>query len=327
MVSGPLAREDSFFRSGHQEGFGTGTGVLAIADAGPRAGLGHLARTSALVVALGVRGIEASCRGLGAMSKFTFDGVLWEPAAQSDVIAEAPEARAIVLDSYELRADELAREGPLACFYDGSGRTSVAAASLVIAPALEASGRSGWLCGLEYACLRPSYWGLPPISPSPTFHRILVTTGADPEGIARALVAAAISGVPRAEVRCVRGPQTPPLAMEGAVEVEVHDDLRPELALADLVLCLGGQTALEAACLGVPTVAIAAVENQHSNVARLAAIGAIEAAKLDDELPALLAYLAADPHRRAELGRGARAAVDGFGALRVAAALEGLLSY
>ena len=86
------------------------------------------------------------------------------------------------------------------------------------------------------------------------------------------------------------------------------------------------QTALEAASLGGPTVAIAMVENQRANVERLEAVGAVEQGALDESLSGRLRRLASDFRRRTHLGRTAREAVDGFGALRVAGVLEDWLA-
>jgi spore coat polysaccharide biosynthesis predicted glycosyltransferase SpsG len=91
-----------------------------------------------------------------------------------------------------------------------------------------------------------------------------------------------------------------------------------------MVVCLAGQTALEAACLGVPAVVVAAVDNQRPNARHLAATGAAVAVDLDDgALAEAIAGLAGDRERRVRMARAARAAIDGFGALRVAAAIEG----
>jgi spore coat polysaccharide biosynthesis predicted glycosyltransferase SpsG len=98
------------------------------------------------------------------------------------------------------------------------------------------------------------------------------------------------------------------------------------LAACDLLLCLGGQTALEAASLGVPAIVIAAVDNQRANATHLDAIGAAVAGENSlDALTEGVARLACDFEHRRALSHRARRSVDGFGALRVAAALEELI--
>jgi spore coat polysaccharide biosynthesis predicted glycosyltransferase SpsG len=155
---------------------------------------------------------------------------------------------------------------------------------------------------------------------------VLVTTGAtDPDGVSARLLEAVREGLPGTSVRRVRGPQCEPVKIDGIVEVDAPADLRNELRQTDLVVCLGGQTALEAACLGVPTLALAVNVNQQANVERLAAAGAVESATLDEDLAGHIRSLGRDPQRRARLSRSARRAVDGFGALRVAAEIERLL--
>ena len=152
---------------------------------------------------------------------------------------------------------------------------------------------------------------------------MLVTTGASDLGsVAERLVHAAIASAPGAEIRHVRGAAAQPMRVAGVTEVGPLPGLRRELEAADLVVCLGGQTALEAASLGRPTVAVAAAGNQQPNVAKLAEAGAVVAVDLSDDLCATLEQLVRDPERRRSLGIGGRQAVDGLGAIRVAAALR-----
>jgi spore coat polysaccharide biosynthesis predicted glycosyltransferase SpsG len=114
-------------------------------------------------------------------------------------------------------------------------------------------------------------------------------------------------------------------APEGVEPVVAPPHLADEIRAAGMVVCLAGQTALEAACLGVPAVVVAAVDNQRPNARRLEATGAAVAVDLDGPLTEGIEALAGDRPRRAEMARAARAAVDGFGALRVAAAIDARL--
>lgn len=255
-----------------------------------------------------------------------FDGVRWEPATASESLAALAVARGVLLDTYREDPEALGLgRAPCVYFHDAGTPDPPAGVDIVIS-SQDTDGRTGWLCGLPYCCLRPGYWGKPAVPISERVERVLVTTGAmDPGGASEALVAATRSALPGTDVRRVRGPYASSLGAADVAEVEAPDDLRPLLEEVDLVLCLGGQTALESASLGVPTVAVALVENQRANVARLAAVGAVVAAKLDGGLASALSALASDHRRRIELSRTAYAAVDGFGALRVAAVIERLL--
>jgi spore coat polysaccharide biosynthesis predicted glycosyltransferase SpsG len=67
------------------------------------------------------------------------------------------------------------------------------------------------------------------------------------------------------------------------------------------------------------------VDNQRPNAGRLAAAGAAVAVDLDGPLAEAIGALAADRERRRAMSVAARAAVDGFGALRVAAAIDARL--
>jgi spore coat polysaccharide biosynthesis predicted glycosyltransferase SpsG len=296
------------------------TYLLALADAFAGTGLGHLSRSSAVVNALRLRGVTVRCLALTAESPREFDGVSWEPADVATARAAAAEAPTILLDTYTVRLDRVG--GPVAAFYD-PGALFPEAASLLIAQGVRPSEQPTWLCGLRHACVRPGFWGTPPVTVTDTVRRVVVTTGGtDPGDISEVLAAAAHTALPLAEVRRIRGPQAAYAAVSGVTEVHAPVDLRLELAAADLVICLAGQTAFEACSLGVPVVAVAPVENQQANLERLVEAGAIEAAELGGGLVGLLADVAADPSRRRQRAAAARAAVDGFGSLRVAGEIE-----
>jgi spore coat polysaccharide biosynthesis predicted glycosyltransferase SpsG len=296
--------------------------ITAIADAFPAAGLGHLARSSAVVAALRSRGLEVSCLAHGASQPITFDRVRWEPW---DGVSEPLSAGSTLLDTYTL--DWKPNGSRLITFFDPGTKLQEAAA-LTIAPAVDAAaGHGDWLCGLQYTCLRPGYWGAPAALLREEVRRVVVTTGGgDPGQASLRLVSAAQAAMPAAQIRRVRGPFAHPLGMVGVTELDAPTDLRGELSRADLVLCLGGQTAAEAASLGVPTVAVAAVDNQRATVARLARLGAVAAGEFDDGLVETLQRLARSPSCRELQADAGRRAVDGFGALRVAGEIERLLA-
>jgi spore coat polysaccharide biosynthesis predicted glycosyltransferase SpsG len=299
--------------------------VLALADARPESGLGHLARSSAVVTALRLHGVETHCLALGGETEIWFDGIAWVPDASAP--ARPDDVGAVLLDSYVQTETDHEALGPVACFFDGNRPAPSSAAQIVIAPAADPKPRSGWLSGLRYACLRPAFWGICGLEPAPAVTTVLVATGAtDPDGISTRLLEATLEALPSASVRRIVGPGCEPSEQRGVADVNAPSDLRSELRRADLVVCLGGQTALEAACVGVPTLAVAINDNQDANVAHLAAAGAVEAAGLDGDLSACIRTLAGDAARRTLLGRSARQAIDGFGALRVAAEIESLLA-
>jgi spore coat polysaccharide biosynthesis predicted glycosyltransferase SpsG len=289
--------------------------LVAVADAMPTAGLGHLGRSSAVVVALRARGVTVECVANGAPAPVEVDGVRWTPG-------EPPRGEPLLVDTYVLDPESI--EEPCAWFDDG--RPAPPSARVLIAPSRPGDGDPRRLHGLEWSCLRPVFWGEPAVPVAETVQRVLVASGGgDPGGAAAKLSAAVRAALPRARIRLVVGPQAMSAAPEGVEPVVSPPHLAGEIRAAGLIVCLAGQTALEAACLGVPAVVVAAVDNQRPNARRLAATGAAVAVDLDGPLADEIEALGADRARRAEMARAARGAVDGFGALRVAAAIDARL--
>ncbi|RIK10025.1 MAG: hypothetical protein DCC49_04420 [Acidobacteria bacterium] len=97
------------------------------------------------------------------------------------------------------------------------------------------------------------------------------------------------------------------------------------IAMADMVVCAGGVTALEAACIGRPTVALALAENQLANVAGLAGEGTLVAAT-DSTLGQVVSELLSDREKFLGLGSRGRKLVDGLGAERAAEAIGRIFS-
>lgn len=100
------------------------------------------------------------------------------------------------------------------------------------------------------------------------------------------------------------------------------DDLASLMYMSDLVISAAGTTIWELCCLGVPTAAVWAVDNQHQGYAQVvaagAAIGLGGPGLGDDERVAdLLARTLADPRLRDRLAVAGRRVVDGLGAWRV----------
>jgi UDP-2,4-diacetamido-2,4,6-trideoxy-beta-L-altropyranose hydrolase len=112
-----------------------------------------------------------------------------------------------------------------------------------------------------------------------------------------------------------------------SVELCIDPTNYPVLLLgADLGIGAGGVSALERACLGLPSIVIETAANQAPGTRMLAALGAVESlGPLEhlqpDRLGAAIAALAADAGRRAVMSRKAVAAVDGCGPARVVARL------
>ena len=281
--------------------------VVLIADAGAGAGLGHIARSSALGAALLERGAQISAFGLQLGTPTERYGVQWLPA---DGFSELS-ASAIVLDSYkadrEFRAS-LRAIAPLAVFGgDDDLRDDV---DLRIT---------------EPACLGPPYWAVAAHEPPEAVRRVLVATGGgDVIDVGYGLATELRGRLPNASIALVRGPFSDQHAPPGVELVSAPPTLDREFAQADLVVCAGGQTLLEALAVGVPVVAMAVADNQRRQLAVLAGAGAVVAAEGPSEAVEAAARLACELEARQGLTRAARAAVDGRGALRAADAVLAL---
>ena len=281
--------------------------IALIADGAPGAGLGHLGRSSAVAVALRARGAEIAAYAYGAEEPRTVDGVTWEP------YTAPPSARTVVLDTYTMSAADragLAASAALAVFDDGGELPPGTA--LVVTAAPVAAPRRGPLVlpGLRHAALRAPFWGLPERHVRERVERVLVTTGGGSlQDAGVELARDARAALPDAAVALVRAPRARFEAPTGVELVDAPPSLLDELLAADVVITAAGQTALEAVATGAATIALPLVDNQRRNAEALAAAGA---AVIGDPR-ARLSY-----EQRVELARRGQAAVDGFGALRIA---------
>jgi len=282
--------------------------IAVVADGGPASGLGHLGRSTAIAAALRARGLEVTCRAYGASEPRTIDGVEWTPGTASGDL--------LVLDTYTMPADErdaLAAGAPLVSMHDHGGRPP--GAVLVVTVGGEPGPNT--LAGLRYAPLRAPFWGLPRREVSPEARRVLVTTGGgalQDAGVAIAREAATVFD----EVALVRGPYAAFDAPAGVELIDAPPVLLEHLLAADVVITAAGQTALEAAATGAATVAIPFVDNQRRQAARLAEAGAAVAAEPHE------AVAAARSLDREALAQAGQAAIDGYGALRIAFAIAAL---
>jgi spore coat polysaccharide biosynthesis predicted glycosyltransferase SpsG len=303
--------------------------VLLVADAGREAGLGHIARSSAIAVALACREVETGAYAYGADAPFRFDGVDWAPLRRPEVPA-APD-HVLVIDSYRLPREVIARAAAShrLVFMHDHGSVPPGAALVVSAAARSADDDTRHLDGLAYAALRPGFWGLPPRTLGDGVHGLLVATGGGrlaETGSEVSLVLAA--AFPEATVTLVRGPHAATAAPANIKVLEAPRSLLEPLLAADLVVSGAGQTMLEAAAAGTPCVALPLVPNQRRQAAALAdldAVRLVDPPRAEAAAAACL-ELAGDADARRRLSLNGRRAVDGYGALRVAFAIARLAS-
>jgi spore coat polysaccharide biosynthesis predicted glycosyltransferase SpsG len=251
--------------------------------------------------------------------------VRWEPWRPDDA-ALKPAPDLLVLDTYD-RADwqRLAslKHGRLAAFEDALPEDP-SAADVTIAP-VGASGADGRvLAGLRFACLRRPFWDVEPRQIRDSAERVLVTTGGgDLGGLAARIATHLGERLAVVEIELVWGPGFGGEPPEGVKVLERPASLLEPLLRADAVVCAAGQTMLEAAAAGAPALVLEGAPNQRSQIAALAERGAvlpIREEKVSDALEELLESASL----RRDLSRRSQEAVDGRGALRIAAELEAL---
>jgi UDP-2,4-diacetamido-2,4,6-trideoxy-beta-L-altropyranose hydrolase len=295
--------------------------VVLVADAGKTAGLGHISRCSAVAVALRCRGVQVRCFANGVTDPFERDGVDWTPI-NGEQLPPAP-GGILVVDSYRFSPSALAAASGLArlvVLHDFGEPPPTAA--LVVAVAVPSSdGGSGRLGGLAHAALRPAFWGLPERDITDPVRRVLVTTGSGMFGEFGCAVAQAVrDALPEVNVAIVRGPDAAFLVPAGIELIDAPDSLVAPLLEADLVITAAGQTMLEAAACGTPSVAMALVENQRRQALLLTELGAVLLVDPPEPAAAAIAVseLCKDIGRRRQLGHKGQQAVDGYGALRIA---------
>ncbi|HEX6753800.1 MAG TPA: hypothetical protein VF093_09480 [Solirubrobacterales bacterium] len=288
-------------------------------------GLGHLARCTALACALGAEGFEVETLGLGAGREIEIDGVRWEPWQLDVAIVAAitePTPDLLVLDTYDRLAWQRVPELPhrlLAAFADALPHPG--AAGIVIGPQY---GPGHDDPGLEFACLRRPFWDVAARALRDSPERVLVTTGGgDLGGLGGRIAAHLGERLPRIEIELVWGPGFAGEPPRGVTVLDRPASLLEPLLRADAVVCTGGQTMLEAAATGTPAVVLEGAPNQRPQIARLAAREAILLVD-EEQVPEALEGLLGSASQRRELSSRAQEAVDGQGALRIAAELAAL---
>lgn len=312
--------------------------ALIAVDFTPDSGLGHVRRGLAIGAALSRSGwsvtVANTASGEIDLSGAT-DGIRTVSGLESggiDLKSLRADFHACVVDSYEASSDLRMNLAPYLAIDDYYLPLPGAIAVLNSAPEADASryqldekliGASYALLGEDVLVARESC-GDPGFPPRHVYVWLGAAGSAElMEVVTRALAVA----LPEAEVLVspvLAGPALsradPTPAPPGRPARAGFQGGASYIAMADMVICAGGVTALEAACLGRPAVALVLAENQRANVTGLASEGTLIEAT-GSTLEDAIRELGSKREQFAELSRRGRKLVDGHGAERAAEAI------
>lgn len=329
--------------------------IIAIrANAGREVGFGHVRRCVSLATALAARQVsvvfivnpesEPSAwlhEIPGASVELVSATEIGSLAATIATVA-AKRAYALIVDSYDVRAEALADVSvPVAALVDAPPPQALSATLLVNGAANAADhfhplkDGAEALLGPKYILLRSAFSRLVEHETRSVVSQILVMAGgSDQQGLSSSFVKAARAAVPGACVTAVAGPYVPHEVVQALRHTATADsqlqvlqnpaDIEFLMRSADIAVTTGGQTTYELAATGTPTVAVMAAPNQLSNLRGLSDRGTlvwVETASktaLEQQLTEKIAALANDCTVRRAMSSAGQSTVDGLGAERVA---------
>jgi UDP-2,4-diacetamido-2,4,6-trideoxy-beta-L-altropyranose hydrolase len=312
-------------------------------DCGAGVGLGHLERMLALADALRPdldvavivpEGDVALRERVVDRGHTALDGSGPSAHRVGAAVSDAPSVHVVVLDGYVFDVTmqrRIRKRAPLTVVDDLRLPTDC---DLAVHPSpggddMRPAGAATFLGGAAYALLRASFLearnlvstrGRPQRS-------VLVSTGAtDLDGLGERVSSELLRRDATVEVIRIVGPDT-------RIDTKhVHPrerllvapaGLGDALAGASVYVGAAGTTAVQAACVGIPSVLTAAVSNQTAQAAALAAAGCAVVAGAH-ELATQCLELLDDPARCEQMAALGRTLVDGRGAARVATAVRNL---
>lgn len=324
-------------------------------DASRNIGLGHIRRCLSLADALKLYDAEVEffihgddmAGSLMRNSGYSYSWIQEPGGLPTPEVLSTSDA--LIVDSYFLETSHFQRctgMVPIVTAIDDMGKHSLPVDIVVnqnlSALQLNYSVREDTQClfGADYALLSQKFLKLRDRE-KPDQLRILIVMGGTDLHRQTEKVIDAISGLPATfYLDIVIGPSSDSLeeirraAAALSMLAYVHidpPDIASVMARATLAISTGGVTALELACLGIPTVVLTVADNQLAPAEALSRHGAVfNLGPYDqirpDELVTILRGLLVDPVSRMKMARAGRKFVDGLGAQRVAEAIMGRIS-
>jgi UDP-2,4-diacetamido-2,4,6-trideoxy-beta-L-altropyranose hydrolase len=316
--------------------------ALLAPDCGPGVGLGHLERMLALADALRAHATVSLIIPEGdAVLRRRVAGrghtVIEAPGETADrvasVIAAVESVDRVVLDGYVFDAafQRRIRDRAPLTVVDDLGLA--ADCDLAVNPSpggerLRPTSTDAFLGGASYALIRASFLDARAtvLRDGRARRTVLVSTGAtDIGGISGHVTTELLARDATVEVVRVVGPDADGIpANEPRLRLLVSPaSLAEALARSTVYVGAAGTTAVQAACVGVPSVINDAVANQSAQAAALAGAGCAVVADAGDLATECL-HLLDDPSRCDAMAEHGRALIDGRGAQRVADAIRRL---
>jgi spore coat polysaccharide biosynthesis predicted glycosyltransferase SpsG/SAM-dependent methyltransferase len=292
-----------------------------IADGGPQTGFGHLGRCLAIAEELGGDAVFAIEDESAAEFVRTHGGRVGEqPAPVVLIDRRAPTS------AEEVRERQAAGARVVLLDDAGDGRDC---ADLVIDPPTAAAWpptRTPRLAGFEHVLLRREVReGVEANASGRSPTVLLAMGGSDPTNATPVLAQAlADAGI---DVSVAIGPGYRGERPRVGTIIDRPERFVAALARSQLLVASFGHTLLEAAHLGIPAIAVAALPEHREDAAAFCANGTavlFDSSSGPQALVELVRELLADEGRRAALAERGRALVDGRGAERVAAAIREL---
>lgn len=305
----------------------------------PEVGGGHVARCSALAVALK--------RHSAVFAVIESGGEIWQDRFDAAGVQTLPDNglgdrlfAGVVLDDYAFGSKEVLRwrkctTGLVVQIEDFGTPLPGIDMAVNATPGMAGDRLAGVpaLLGAEFAMLATPYTKRPRVRIRPRIERVVVGIGWVDRYSVTERVLSALARVfgPETRVDILLGTNSPNVKHVAALvnarsEWFLHpDEAEPWRLLedADMAVSGAGQGLLERLAFGIPTLAISVATNQEPSLTGAASVGAVVdlgglAAASEEKIARYVASLATDFERRRAISVAAQTLVDGNGASRVA---------
>lgn len=304
------------------------TEIFCFADAGIRVGSGHIFRLYPVVEALARTKIPVEMITPVHRTKLVGMGLRNVRSGNAAVFAQVlgeKQRCTIIVDSYRQRKILSAQAGanPIVLFDDHYAPPQEVALVINAAPSATPESYRSDLCtllGPKYASVHSAFCGARrQFQVREKICKIMVALGGNDTGsLLPALTCKLLGQFSTAElVVCgAPGADIPKHSRVVRREWVSQAEMGPLMASCDLAVFAGGQMLVQAACIGLPTIAMPQSSNQALHAAAWENLGSALVAETLADLSAAAKHLVFSSRRK--MSEAGRATVDGKGAKRIA---------